>query len=116
MIETGLQSQRKGKAGELELVSLLKEYGYNYVRRGKSLSYGKEPDASGLPGIHVEVKRRERLNLSKAMAQAVKDSRKFGDGFPAVFHRRNGEDWQVTMNLCDWIALYRKSKLEENEE
>ena len=102
----GLKSQRKGKAGELEIVSLLRKYGYN-VRRGKSLSYGEEPDVSGLPGIHVEVKRRERLDLSKAMDQSVRDSRRFHDGFPAVFHRKNGEEWQVTMLLSDWITLYQ---------
>jgi len=113
--ETGLQSQRKGKQGENELVRELQSYGFEGVRRGGSLTYGEIPDLTGLPGVHIECKRRERLRLSKFMAQAVKDSRKFGDGFPAVFHRRNGEDWQVTMYLCDWIELYRKSKLEENE-
>ena len=106
VIKTGLKSQRKGKAGELEIVSLLKEYGYN-VRRGRSLSYGEEADVSGLPGIHIEVKRRERLDLSKAMDQSVRDAQRFHDGFPAVFHRKNCEPWRVTMNLCDWIALYQ---------
>lgn len=116
MTETGLQSQRKGKQGENELVRELQSYGFEGVRRGGSLTYGEIPDLTGLPGVHIECKRRERLDLSKAMAQAVRDARKFHDGFPAVFHRKNGEDWQVTMTLVDWVALYQKSKPEENEE
>lgn len=105
----GLKSQRKGKAGEYEVADLLRGYGYS-VHRGKSLSYGEEPDVSGLPGIHIEVKRRERLDLSGAMEQAERDSKRFHDGYPAVFHRKNAEDWQVTMFLADWIILYQQAK------
>lgn len=28
-------------------------------------------------------------------------------GLPAVFHRRNREPWRVTMELPDWLELYR---------
>ncbi len=65
---------------------------------------------SGLPGIHAEVKRVERLNISQAMAQAVRDAEKFQDGAPAVFHRRNREPWLVTMQLMDWLALLGAAK------
>ncbi len=49
---------------------------------GRSQSYGEEPDLSGLPGVHIECKRVERLNISQAMAQAVRDAEKFQDGAP----------------------------------
>ncbi len=52
----GRSSQRKGRAAELELSRILKGYGYN-VEPGRALSYGEAPDLSGLPGVHVEVKR-----------------------------------------------------------
>lgn len=65
---------------------------------------------SGLPGIHAEVKRVERLNVSQAMAQAVRDAERFQDGAPAVFHRRNREPWLVTMQLRDWLALLGAAK------
>lgn len=65
---------------------------------------------SGLPGVHVECKRVERLNVSQAMAQAVRDAERFQDGAPAVFHRRNREPWLVTMQLEDWLALLGAAK------
>lgn len=100
--------QRKGADGERELVTVLKEAGFD-VNRGGSLSYGAIPDITGLPGIHVEVKRVERLNISEAMKQAVYDSERFGDGLPTVFHRRNRQPWLVTMRLSDWLKLYSDS-------
>lgn len=102
----GKSSQIKGRRAEIELAGLLQEHGYN-VRPGEPVSYGAEPDLVGLENIHIEVKRRENVNLSAALAQAEEDSRKFGDGLPAVFHRRNREGWRVTMPLTAWLELYQ---------
>lgn len=98
-------SQRKGRRAEIELCKILKRHGVETVRPGKPLNFGKEPDVVGLPGIHVEVKRREHVELSTALRQAKEDATYFG-GLPAVFHRGNREKWRVTMDLEDWIALY----------
>lgn len=102
----GAKSQRKGAEGERELAALLREYGYS-VERGGSLSFGEVPDLTGLPGVHIEVKRVERLNVPEAMKQAIRDAPKFG-GTPALFHRRNREPWLVTMRLSDWLEMYQK--------
>ena len=61
---------------------------------------------TGLHGIHVETKRCEQLRLSEWMAQAERDAERFGDGLPAVFHRRSREGWLVTMPLEGWLKLY----------
>ena len=63
---TGKASQRKGAGGERELAEILRTYGYS-AKRGGSLSFGEVPDLVGLPGIHIECKRVERLNVSEAM-------------------------------------------------
>lgn len=101
----GKSSQRKGADGERELAALLREHGFD-IQRGGSLSFGEIPDLTGLPGIHIEVKRVERLNLGEAMAQAIRDAERFHDGAPTVFHRRNRQPWLVTMRLADWLKLY----------
>ena len=101
----GLKSQRKGRRGELELTQTLRDYGFP-VKPGIAQSYGQEPDLYGLPKIHIECKRVERLDLSAAMTQSIRDAGKFNDGYPTVFHRRNREEWRVTMRLDDWIVLY----------
>lgn len=74
------------------------------------MSYGAEPDLIGLENIHVEIKRRESVNLQAALIQASEDAVKFGDGLPAVFHRKNRESWRVTMPLESWLKLYEKSQ------
>ena len=104
---TGKRSQRKGRGGEKELSEVLNAYGYS-TSPGGALNFGKEPDVSGLPNIHIECKRSERLNLTDAMRQAVTDAKRFGDGVPTVFHRKNRQPWYVTMRLQDWIELYEK--------
>ncbi len=63
----GRASQRKGRAGELELARILQGYGYD-VQPGRVQSYGEVPDLSGLPGVHIKCKRNERLNVPEAMA------------------------------------------------
>ena len=101
----GSKSQRKGAAGERELAALLSAAGYE-CQRGGSLSFGEIPDILGLPGIHIECKRVERLNVGEAMEQAIRDSDRMLDGMPALFHRRNRKPWLVTMRLEDWLKLY----------
>ena len=101
----GRSEQRKGAYGERELVEILQHRGYP-VRRGGSQTYGEIPDIVGLKGIHIECKRVEKLNIQKAMDQADRDSKRFSDGAPTVFHRRNHEPWMVTMLFDDWMRLY----------
>lgn len=71
---------------------------------------GEVPDLTGLPGIHIEVKRVEKLNVVEAMEQSIRDSERMEDGIPALFHRRNRKPWLVTMRLEDWISLYEKGQ------
>jgi Holliday junction resolvase len=99
--------QRKGRAGELELVRILQEHGIP-ARPGDPVSYGQTPDVIGIDNIHPEVKRVEHLSIDAAVDQAIRDSQKFGDGMPAVFHRKNRRPWLVTMLLSDWIRLYQE--------
>ena len=75
------------------------------LREVSSIAAGNA-DVVGLPGIHIECKRVEKLNLLDAMAQAVHDA--LSGRLPAVFHRRDRCEWLVTMRLSDWIQIYRE--------
>lgn len=101
----GTKSQRKGRAGELELARLLQGYGCD-VQPGQAVSYGATPDLVGLPGIHIECKRTEQLRPYDWMAQAERDAARFG-GMPAVFFRRSRSPWLVVMKLGDWLEMYQ---------
>lgn len=114
----GKSSQIKGAAGERELAALLRQYGYDIQRGG--FVFGNVPDLVGLPGIHIECKRVQSLNIDCAMDQSIRDAAKFHDGFPAVFHRKNHEagtskgKWKVTMLLDDWLEIYNNSDYPDN--
>lgn len=100
----GRGARNKGANGERELASILRDtYGFD-VHRGKVFYH--ESDVIGLPGVHIECKRVEKLNLQKAMNQAILEAKKRNDGVPAVFHRKNRCDWLVTMRLEDWMDQY----------
>ena len=103
----GRSSQRKGADGERELAEKLRGYGFE-IERGGSLSFGEAPDLSGLPGVHIECKRVERLNVGEAMQQAIRDAEHFQDGTPTLFHRRNRQPWLVTLRLEDFMTLYQR--------
>lgn len=102
----GKTSQKKGRRAEIELARILQGYGYS-AEPGRALNYGAVPDLIGLPDIHIECKRAEALRLSEWLAQARRDADKFGDGMPAVFHRKNKAPWLVTMELPSWLEIYR---------
>lgn len=109
---SGSSSRNKGANGERELAHILHEtFSLEEVRRG--FVFCRESDLVGLKGIHVECKRVEKLNIDKAMEQAIAESEKRKDGKPTVFHRRNRKPWLVTMQLEDWIELYRAWRGEE---
>lgn len=99
-----MNSRQKGKTGELELSHKLQEYGYETRRSVQYNGKDGQADVVGLPRIHIECKRVEKLNLYDAMEQAKRDAK---DGnLPAVFHRKNRHNWLVTMELDDFIKLY----------
>lgn len=115
-----INSREKGRRGEVEIAHILQEYGYN-TRRGQQFSGANgDADVEGLPGIHMEVKRVEHLNIDKALQQAIRDC--YADEIkqgkkliPAVFHRSNDDrkknstkgEWKVTLRLKDFMKLYQ---------
>lgn len=96
----------KGKRGEREAAEAIRTKFGVPARRGQQFSGGKEsPDIShGLTGLHLEVKRTEKLQLWPAMDQAVKDA---GNDLPAVLHRPNRRDWILILKLSDVPRLAR---------
>lgn len=69
---------------------------------------GAAGDIEGLPFIHIEAKNVEKLNLRNAMAQSERDADANGNGnIPIVCHKRSRMPWLVTMNLTDWLPIYK---------
>lgn len=108
----GKKSKDKGARGERELANILKNHGYETRRGQQYCGANGDADVIGLPGIHIECKRVEKLNIYDAVTQAVSDAAAvmmpFINLLPAVFHRKNNHEWLVTMRLDDWIIMYRE--------
>ena len=98
-----MNSRDKGKRGERELAAALRAQGYSARRGQQYCGTSGDADVVGLPGVHIECKRVERLNLDAAIAQAVRDARP-GE-MPVVMHRRSRKPWLVTVGLEDFLTL-----------
>lgn len=101
-----MNSRAKGARGERELASILRDYGYGTRRGQQYCGANGDADVVGLPGVHIECKRVERLCIEDAMTQAEHDARP--DEIPVVMHRKNDCPWLVTMEHKDWMKLYRE--------
>lgn len=111
-----INSNQKGKVGEREVAEFLRSYGFEDARRSQQYAgINNDADVVGLPHAHVEVKRVERLNISKAVQQCMRDKR--ADEYGTVFHRRNHEKWKVTMDADEFMEVYKKALIvmEEGE-
>ena len=102
-----MNSKAKGNRGEREWSEFCRSEGFLDARRGTQYKGGYDsPDVIGLPGIHQEIKRVEKLNIHDAMKQSERDSE--GKAIPIVAHRRNREKWLVTMRAEDFMRIYKK--------
>lgn len=99
-----MNSREKGKRGERELAAKLREFGYECRRGQQYCGANGDADVIGMPGVHIECKRVEKLNIYDAVLQAKRDCRQAER--PAVMHRKNNCEWLVTMPLEDWIYIY----------
>lgn len=111
-----VDSREKGKRFERELAKILSSYGYECRRTNQYCgNTGDASDVVGLPYIHVEAKHQERMMLYDWIAQAVRDAK--GNGrIPAVFHKKNNAHILVSMELKDWIELYKAYERAKRDE
>lgn len=99
-----VNSRDKGKRGELELAHILRGYGFD-TRRGQQFSGANgDADVVGVPGMHIECKRVEQLNLDAALDQAVRDA--LEGEVPVVMHRKSKRVWKATLALEDFMRLW----------
>lgn len=101
-----MNSRDKGARFERTVARMLREYGYD-ARRGQQYSGANgDADVVGLPGIHIEAKAVERLNLYDAMSQSTRDARE-GE-IPVVIHKKNNCDVLVTLKFDAFMEIYRE--------
>lgn len=100
-----VNSRRKGATFERKLAGMLRDHGYDCRRGQQYCGANGDADVVGLPGIHIEAKAVERLNLYDAMAQSKHDAR--SGEIPVVMHKKNHCKVLVTLELDDFMTIYR---------
>jgi len=101
---SGRRSREKGKRGEREAAAELMRLFAVEAHRGVQFQGGHDsPDVSvNIPGLHVEVKRTEKLMLWPSVEQAVADA---GGKVPLVLHRPSRKPWLAVVPLDDLPRL-----------
>jgi Holliday junction resolvase len=105
-----VNSKQKGARFERALASRLRDYGYKARRTAQYCgNTGDASDVVGLPGLHVEAKHQERMQLYEWISQAKRDAEAGGKGnLPAVFHKKNNAEILVTMEFDDFMQIYKE--------
>lgn len=101
----GKASRDKGRRGEREVRDVFRAAGVPADRGGwRQVAEADVPDVVTVAGIHVEVKRCERLTLPQWLRQAETAAALTG-ATPAVAFRQNGQPWRVVVPLDHYAAL-----------
>lgn len=104
-----INSKQKGARFERHLASLFRDYGYEARRTAQYCgNTGDASDVVGLPGIHIEAKHQERMQLYDWVDQAKRDAEAGEGNIPVVFHKKNNAEILVTMTFDDWMKLYKE--------
>ncbi len=105
-----MNSKIKGKAGELELAHKFTELGLPARRSQQFKGTGDSADVRFIEEelnkfLHIECKRNEHVNVEEALRQAEGD--RTPGQVPIVCHRKNRDDWKVTIRLEDFVEMFR---------
>lgn len=101
---SGRKSRTKGAVGERELASILRAYGFDATR--SRIGVTAQDITHNIPGIHIECKRAETIQLPKWWGQASGDCPI--DREPVLVFRANGMPWRVVCELTHYLELQRK--------
>lgn len=102
----GRMSREKGAAAERELVAILRGHGWTRAHRNhQSGGQGGGDIARGPEGVHLEVKRQERLNIPAWLRQAHDEAGEHE--LPIVVFRQSHGRWHAVLPLDELLALLR---------
>jgi len=99
-----LHSRNKGANGEREVRDIVRAHGFSADRDGR-LDWDLRHD---VPGVHLEVKRRETLAIPAWIRQAEEDAAKHVPPVEAcVVFRQSHQPWRVVVSLDHYLKLQR---------
>lgn len=117
--KTARAAKAKGAGAERDVVTCLREDGFPYADRrlaGATLDKG---DISGIPGVTIEIKNHDKMNLSGWLEELATEMANDNAWTGVVWHKRRGRgnprDWYCTMPAHVWIDLLKRAMNEKRE-
>lgn len=95
-------SRNKGANGEREVRDEIRAHGFNAARGGYAGHKAAADVIHDIPGLHIEVKRREQIRIAEWLKQAESDA---GELTPVVVFRRNREPWRAVVPFGYLLGL-----------
>ena len=111
--QIGKLSREKGKRYEREIAGRLREYGYEARRGQQFCGHNGDADVVGLPGIHIEAKRREQISIYDWMSQSKAEANP--DEIPVVMFRKSDCETLVTLEFDDFMRIYKEYEAGEKD-
>jgi hypothetical protein len=104
---SGNTSRDKGAEFEREVVSILRAAGWPLAERTSNgrVQSARGDIAGGPPGVHIECKRQERLNVPKTFDQVLRDANPLD--IPVMVHRPSRHAIMATLPLEELLPLLR---------
>lgn len=99
-----INSNRKGKVGEREVIALLKDQ-WPEARRNLEQHTDDKRDVLAVAGVHFQVRRKESLRLWEALADTAAEAAEHD--LPVLVFRRNRSKWYAALELDELIPLLR---------
>lgn len=103
-VTAGRRAKRRGKRGELQVVEVLKTFGWLRARRNLDYPQFGRDILGGPEGTRISVKLTERLKLREAYAECSLHAQT-NQEIPMVCHRANNQPWLVTLPLEELLPL-----------
>lgn len=106
--------KKKGTAAEVDVVQCLRMVGgYAGVERRTLAGIHDRGDIAGIPGLVIEVKNQQAMDLAGWVDEAEQEAANAGKGvLGVVWHKRRGKasatDWYVTMDGWTFLEFLRE--------
>lgn len=103
----GAMSRRKGANGERAIASAYRAKGFDVDRvpnsGGLKVKGDLKANDDSLDGLHLEVKRQEKIQLNAWLKQAAEEAS--AGEVPIVIHRRSRSPWYATLPFDDLLDM-----------
>lgn len=112
-------ARQAGTKWETEIVNALIRAGWKHAERRRLAGVNDRGDIAGIPGVVIEAKNTNRLELSTALDEAKTEARNDSSGVFGVSHgvawikrkgRTSAEDGYVVMDGATFMDLLKEAK------